>query len=146
MVQWDFSVIYVFICSLSIRRFLWNPLTPLLPMANGRFNIHSSLSCASPPPLLFSPFQHYEALQKYLNTLRIFYHSILHRSITHPLSPALSHSQSFILTSSRFDSAICLLLRLWYTPSLPPLCSLYFPRWKQPFLLPPGKGREIIFC
>ncbi len=42
-----------------------------------------------------------------------FHHSVLHWSITHPLSPALSHSQSFILTSSRFDSTICL-----FTPAL----------------------------
>lgn len=55
----------------------------------------------------------FSALQMYLNTPRISHRSLLHRSVTHPLSPALSYSQSFILTSSRFDSAIWL-----FTPAL----------------------------
>lgn len=42
----------------------------------------------------------------------IFRHSVLQRSVAHPLSPALSHSQSFIWTSPGFDGTICLPLQL----------------------------------
>lgn len=114
----------------------------------------TSLRCAAllfffflfpPLPWFPNPFQHYKDLQKYLSILMISFffflnHSILHWSVTHRQSRA----PSFILTSSRFDSAICLFTRLWFIPPSSSLCSLYLPRWKQSFLLPSGTGREII--
>lgn len=131
-----FSVIYVF------------SVLPAAPSEvhqqhnNGEFNMLSGLLCT----IAFQAFSELWSQSTWIYW-GFFPRSILHRSITHPLSPSLSHPPSFILTSSRFDSAICLFIFdvlpwLWYTGSLPPLCSSLLPPQMKAAISASLQGRE----
>lgn len=122
--------------------YFYVPLTPLLPVVNDRFNIQLQLCHAF--PVLFISVKLYRSTLVYWRLFTTQSSTVASLTfwalLCHTPRVLFWHPLGLIVPfrfSPGFDTLWVFLRSTLYS---------YFSRWKQPFLLPTGTGREMLFC